>query len=173
MFPPLKFTRFSDDHEQGAYPPPPQQQHDQYNNTYQQPHHDPYGAQQQYPPPHNAYSSPQPAYNNAVAVPPYPTEGERGHSPYPPQHGYEHGGSGGAYGHPQQQHGGQNTGYYGEGGAAPGGAAEGDRGLGATVLGSAGGAFLGHKMGGGALGTLGGMVAGAIGANVLENHHEK
>ncbi|KAF1345176.1 hypothetical protein BDV97DRAFT_42701 [Delphinella strobiligena] len=60
---------------------------------------------------------------------------------------------------------------YGQEGAVPG--QEGDRGLGATLLGGAGGAFLGHKTAGGGLGTLGGMVLGAIGANVLENKHEK
>lgn len=41
------------------------------------------------------------------------------------------------------------------------------------MLGSAGGAFLGHKLGGGTLGTLGGLVAGAIGANALEDKHDK
>lgn len=46
---------------------------------------------------------------------------------------------------------------------------EGERGLGASLLGGAAGAFAGHKMGGGGLGTVGGMIAGAIGANVLEH----
>jgi hypothetical protein len=40
-------------------------------------------------------------------------------------------------------------------------------------VGSVGGAFLGHKMGGGPLGTMGGMVAGAIGANMLDSKHDK
>lgn len=51
--------------------------------------------------------------------------------------------------------------------------ADGERGLGATVLGGAGGAFLGHKMEGGALGTIGGLAIGAIAANAFEHHHEK
>lgn len=48
---------------------------------------------------------------------------------------------------------------------------EGDRGLGSTLIGGAGGAFLGNKLGGGALGTIGGLVAGAIGANVLSDKY--
>jgi hypothetical protein len=84
------------------------------------------------------------------------------------QHGY--GGQPG-YGDHQQQGYGQQPAYgqpHGQPGA-PGGPAEGDRGLGSTLIGGAGGAFLGNKMGGGTLGTLGGLVAGAIGANVLSD----
>lgn len=33
--------------------------------------------------------------------------------------------------------------------------------------------MLGHKLGGGALGTIGGLVAGAIGANALDDSHKK
>ncbi|GAB7354616.1 hypothetical protein MBLNU459_g5054t2 [Dothideomycetes sp. NU459] len=47
---------------------------------------------------------------------------------------------------------------------------EGERGLGASLLGGASGALLGHEMGGGALATIGGLIAGAIGANVLEKN---
>lgn len=43
--------------------------------------------------------------------------------------------------------------------------AEGERGLGSTLLGGTAGGFLGHKMAGGALGTVGGAVVGAVGAN--------
>ncbi|KAF7191766.1 hypothetical protein HII31_06811 [Pseudocercospora fuligena] len=50
---------------------------------------------------------------------------------------------------------------------------EGERGIGATVLGGAGGAFLGHEMGHGKLATLGGLAIGAIAANAFEHHHEK
>lgn len=50
---------------------------------------------------------------------------------------------------------------------------EGERGLGATLLGGASGAFVGHEMGGGFLGVMGGVIAGAVGANWLENKHEK
>ncbi|KAF3398877.1 hypothetical protein DPV78_006651 [Talaromyces pinophilus] len=56
---------------------------------------------------------------------------------------------------------------------------EGERGLGATVVGATGGAFLGHHFGKdsghGTLGTIGGGVAGALLANAVENvvkdHH--
>lgn len=40
-------------------------------------------------------------------------------------------------------------------------------------MGGAGGAFMGHKLGGGALGTMGGMIAGAVGANMLSDKHDK
>lgn len=55
----------------------------------------------------------------------------------------------------------------------PGGAGEGERGLGATLIGAAGGGFLGHEVGGGALATIGGMIAGAVGANKLEGRRER
>lgn len=48
-----------------------------------------------------------------------------------------------------------------------------EKGLGASLLGGAGGAFVGHEMGGGALGTILGIGAGAIGAAFLEKDHEK
>lgn len=50
---------------------------------------------------------------------------------------------------------------------------EADRGLKATLLGSASGAFVAHKIGSGALGTIGGIIAGAVGANMLEDKHDK
>ncbi|KAJ6127909.1 hypothetical protein N7471_009126 [Penicillium samsonianum] len=54
-----------------------------------------------------------------------------------------------------------------------GDSAEGERGLGATVLGGAGGAFVGHKVGKksdhGKLGAVGGALAGAVVANLAEN----
>lgn len=40
-------------------------------------------------------------------------------------------------------------------------------------MGAAGGGLLGHEIGGGAIGTLGGALAGAIGANALEKRHER
>lgn len=40
-------------------------------------------------------------------------------------------------------------------------------------MGAAGGGLLGHEIGGGSLGTLGGALAGAIGANALEKRHER
>ena len=48
-----------------------------------------------------------------------------------------------------------------------------ERGIGATIVGASGGGFLGHELGGGVLGTIGGMIAGAVGANALEHRHEK
>ncbi|KAL8752551.1 MAG: hypothetical protein Q9184_005688 [Pyrenodesmia sp. 2 TL-2023] len=47
------------------------------------------------------------------------------------------------------------------------------RDLGSSLLGAAGGGFLGHKYGGGTLGALGGAVAGAIGANLAGKEWEK
>ena len=48
-----------------------------------------------------------------------------------------------------------------------------EKGIGATLVGGGAGAFLGHELGGGALGTVGGMIAGAVGANALERRHER
>ena len=42
-----------------------------------------------------------------------------------------------------------------------------------TLAGAAGGGYLGHELGGGAIGTVGGLLAGAIGARELEKRHEK
>ena len=50
---------------------------------------------------------------------------------------------------------------------------DGERGLGATLVGGAGGAFLGHKMEGGKLGTIGGLALGALAANAYEDHEKK
>lgn len=90
--------------------------------------------------------------------------GQYAHPGYP--HEEQRGSSEAYYGQQQHQQG-QQYGQHQQGYAQ--GQQEGDRGLGATLLGGAGGAFVGHKTAGGALGTLGGMVMGAIGANVLEN----
>ena len=54
-----------------------------------------------------------------------------------------------------------------------GGLSEKEKGFGASLLGGAGGAFVGHEVGGGALGTILGIGAGAIGAAFLEKDHEK
>jgi len=48
-----------------------------------------------------------------------------------------------------------------------------EKGIGAGLLGGAGGAMLGHELGGGGIATIGGLIAGAIGANMLESRHEK
>ncbi|WPG97756.1 Hypothetical protein R9X50_00053700 [Acrodontium crateriforme] len=53
------------------------------------------------------------------------------------------------------------------------GQGDGERGLASAILGAAAGAFLGHKAGKGALGTLSGLAVGAIGANAIEKHVEK
>ncbi|KAJ5613733.1 hypothetical protein N7528_007387 [Penicillium herquei] len=50
-----------------------------------------------------------------------------------------------------------------------------ERGLGSTLIGGAGGAYVGHQMGGG-MATAGGAIIGALGANAvshgLESHHQ-
>ncbi|KAI9831488.1 MAG: hypothetical protein M1826_003378 [Phylliscum demangeonii] len=46
-----------------------------------------------------------------------------------------------------------------------------ERKFGAAALGAAGGGFLGHELGGGAIATIGGAIAGAIGVEMLEKHH--
>lgn len=51
---------------------------------------------------------------------------------------------------------------------------DGERGLASTILGGAAGAFLGNEVGHkGTLGTLGGALVGAIGANALEKQYDK
>jgi hypothetical protein len=50
---------------------------------------------------------------------------------------------------------------------------DGDRGLGSTLLGAAGGGFVGHKLHGGALGTVGGAVLGAVATNAMGHAHKK
>lgn len=79
--------------------------------------------------------------------------------------------------HQQGQY--DQQGQYGQQGAygqaGPGGpdGPDGERGLGSTLIGGAGGAFIGHKLGGGPLGTIGGLVAGAVGANMLSDKHDE
>jgi hypothetical protein len=54
------------------------------------------------------------------------------------------------------------------------GASEGERGLGANLAGLAAGGFLGNKLGrGGAIGTIGGAVVGAIAAQAAERQYAK
>ena len=133
---------------QSQYPPPA---HDQYGQAPQQ----------------HGYGASQGQYDQSY-------DANRSHSPYPPpaqhqqygQQPQQHG-----YGDQQHQQGhGQQPGQYGQPGA-PGGPADGERGLGSTLIGGAGGAFLGNKMGGGALGTIGGLIAGAVGANMLSDQY--
>ena len=50
---------------------------------------------------------------------------------------------------------------------------EGERGLGSTLLGGASGVFIGKKICVCGLGSVGGSVLGAIGANLLDKHHDK
>jgi len=49
--------------------------------------------------------------------------------------------------------------------------AESEHGQGASPVESAGGGFAGHELGAGLLGVVGGAIAGAVGANWLENKH--
>lgn len=144
---------------QGSYPPAAYDAYQQPQSGYQHPQGDYQHSQSGHPqgPSYGAYGAP-----------------ERGHSPYPPQQPPYSGqqASTGGYADPAyrgQEHLQGQQGQYG----APGGAGEGERGLGATLIGGAGGGFLGDKLGGGVLGTLGGIVAGAIGANALDNRHDK
>ncbi|KAB8337283.1 hypothetical protein FH972_021584 [Carpinus fangiana] len=161
-------------YNQGGYPPnnqsgyPPQHQGGQYPD--QQGYN-----QQGYPPQHQQGGyPPQQGYGGGYP----PQQDQHGYNQhgggYPPQGQQQHGGYGGQQ-HPQhggappyqqQQHGGPPGQQYGQQGQV---GPEGERGLGASLLGGAAGGFAGHKMGGGGLGTIGGMVAGAIGANVLEH----
>lgn len=53
------------------------------------------------------------------------------------------------------------------------GSSEGERGLAAKLAGGAGGAWIAHEVTDNVLGTLGGLVVGAIAANTLEKQHEK
>ncbi|KAF2747817.1 TPR-like protein [Sporormia fimetaria CBS 119925] len=143
--------------------PPPQHPQDQQYNAPppQHPHDQQYGGYSQ-----QQYGGPLPGdYNQGY-------DQNRGHSPYPPAQQ--------SYGAPPPQGYGdqgyqQQYNQHGDHGVpgAPGGPAEGERGLGSTLVGSAGGAFLGSKLGGGTLGTVGGMVAGAIAANMLGDKKDK
>jgi len=53
------------------------------------------------------------------------------------------------------------------------GASDGERGLAAKLAGGAGGAWIAHEKRAGALGTLGGIVVGALAGSILENQFEK
>ncbi|KAJ6035877.1 hypothetical protein N7540_000156 [Penicillium herquei] len=75
---------------------------------------------------------------------------------------------------------GENASYYGS--EIPpayntGNPEDAERGLGSTLIGGAGGAYVGHHMGGGGIATAGGAIIGALGANAvshgLENHHQQ
>lgn len=142
---------------QGAYQPPPQQGYGAPPQIQVDHSYDPNRSHSPYPPSvqqHSGYPAPQDQHqqNQQYGYGQQPGYGDH------QQQGY---GQQGGYG--DQQHG--QPGQPGE----PGGPVEGDRGLGSTLIGGAGGAFLGNKMGGGTLGTLGGLVAGAIGANMLSD----
>lgn len=108
----------------------------------------------------------QPAYGQA----PYGQQGQ----PPPYSAGPQGQGYGGQppYGQQQQYPQGEAASYYGAQGqgypAGPGAPGD-ERGLGSTMLGGAAGGFAGHKMGGGFLGTAGGAVLGAVGANMVSH----
>ncbi|KAK4989255.1 hypothetical protein LTR50_003361 [Elasticomyces elasticus] len=165
---------------QQQYPPPLQQPYpsDPYQQSLPPPQQN--YAPYQPPPPQYGTHSPAPSYNTQVA--PYPIDSQehtRSYSPYPPpnhhQSGYAPPPLSTRYDQPGYHQGApaQQRGQYDQGYGGPGGAAEGEKGLGATLVGGAGGAFLGHELGGGPLGLIGGLIAGAVGANALENRHEK
>lgn len=144
-------------------------------NPYPAPAHDQYGQAQQH---QQGYGAPHGQYDQSY-------DANRSHSPYPPaaqhqqysdpnqqygqqQHGQQQYGQQQQHGYGDQQH---QQGQYGQPGvpSGPGGPADGERGLGSTLIGGAGGAFLGNQLGGGALGTIGGLIAGAVGANMLSD----
>lgn len=107
--------------------------------------------------------------------PQYGGYGDRGHSPsgYPGQgaNSSYYGAGGPGAGAPQ--YGAQGAYPQGPDGSGGPDGPEGEKGLAATVVGGAGGAFAGHKYAGGALGTLGGAVVGALGANAVEHGVKK
>ncbi|KAJ9619213.1 hypothetical protein H2203_008542 [Taxawa tesnikishii (nom. ined.)] len=165
--------------QQGQYGAPPPQgyppqdayggQHYHQQAQYQQPQHHYQSDQYQqtpYPQSNDPYQQ-NPHYDTHSPVPSYNNQQHQGYAPPPLSAGYDQPGY--SQGAPSYSDHHQKNDYRDQG---PGGA-EGERGLGATLIGGAGGAFLGHELGGGALGTIGGLIAGAIGANALENRHEK
>lgn len=132
-------------------------------------------AQHAYPPQqgYDNYNYSQPPYGQNQQLAPYNNNNNNAYSPYTAQDSYntysDHsraGSYGGSSIHQNRSH----------SPAVPGSDTRlggGERGLGATLIGGAGGAFIGHELGGGALGTIGGIVAGAIGANMLEHRHQE
>merc|ERR1711964_939054 len=104
------------------------------------------------------YSTPPPQHQGYGAPPP-------SHSPYPQQQ------PGQLY-QPQPQYG-DNRQQIQPGAPGEQIGPNGERGFGATLIGSAGGGFLAHQVGGGVLGTMVGGIVGAIGANALEGKKKK
>lgn len=176
-----------DYYNQGHQPAP---QHNQGGYPSQQPYGGYPPPLPQYGAPSPAYGSPAPGYSGGYAPPvshllladsfstdtwPYkaPQQYEQ-----PRPGGYYDQGShhNSSYGHHAQPAGpgayaDADRGHGPPGSEGPDGGKE--RGLGATLVGASGGGFLGHELGGGALGTIGGAIAGAIGANMLEKRHHK
>lgn len=174
-------------YNQGHHPPP---QHNQGGYPPQQPYDGYPPPPAQYGTPSPAYGSPAPGYSGGYAPPvshlplqgslttkPCPYQAPQQYQQPPPGGYYDQGSHhNSSHGHHDQLTG---PGAYADAdrGQGPPGS-EGpdggkDRGLGATLVGAGGGGFLGHELGGGALGTIGGAIAGAIGANMLEKRHHK
>ncbi|MCJ1255276.1 hypothetical protein MMC24_003092 [Lignoscripta atroalba] len=164
--------------DDGSYPPPQQGYYPPPQGGYP-PQHSPNPGIGGYPPPQHPYdqnyASPAPPDYSSGYAPPvqqqyqppasasqsyydeHPHQTQSSHSHYD-----DHPSGPGAY---------ADRGYENH---APGvGGPEGERGLGATLIGAGSGAFVGHELGGGTLGTIGGIIAGAVGANALEKHHKK
>ncbi|MCJ1370536.1 hypothetical protein MMC20_001749 [Loxospora ochrophaea] len=164
-----------------AYPPPqygppdagyapPQQGYEPYNQQYGPP------AQQQ---PYDSGGYSQSGRHQSSYIPPGESSyydqapsHHSSHSPYPPKDQAPHS--------PSHNPPPSGPGAYADRGYDPGSersrkkpSHEKERSIGAAIAGGAGGAFLGHELGGGPLATIGGMIAGAIGANALEQRHEK
>lgn len=98
------------------------------------------------------------------------------HDPNIPFHAANYGSKNEVY--PHSAYGDHQSGPYGGGsesgaGFAGPGQQEGERGIGATIVGGATGGLLAHKAGGGLITSVIGSVAGAVGANIIENKLEK
>ncbi|EON69899.1 hypothetical protein W97_09163 [Coniosporium apollinis CBS 100218] len=136
--------------QQSPYPLPGGDYQGGYNTTPHQP-----GYDQGPPPSHSPYPAP---YN----------EHQRAHSPFPPQGQVEvYGGNqNGGYGAPGP------PGDYGVPGDSSG-PQDGERGFLGNTVGAAAGGYTGHKLCGGPLGTIGGIIAGVVGANLLDKACDK
>ncbi|KAI9739244.1 MAG: hypothetical protein M1834_007457 [Cirrosporium novae-zelandiae] len=166
---------------QGGYSSPPATAYNPPNSYQQYDGHGPYGGYASATYSQSSFNSPQPnAYNQLAAPTRHDTYGDRPPSehstrqyqyeetrgyPYPPPApSASYGDYDSRYDNPYEDDRKEKR---------RDGKHEGEKSLGATLLGAAGGGVLGHELGNGPLATIGGVIAGAIGANVLEKQHEK
>ncbi|KAL8722321.1 MAG: hypothetical protein Q9225_001169 [Loekoesia sp. 1 TL-2023] len=148
-------------YQQQSYAPYPSQNQRQYSPGDYTPHGDRQLTQSR--------RSPQPAYPTTQSLTPY----------HPPSPGYEHRPSSRderylyADEDRERRHRHRSRSRHSHRSKSRSRSRSRSRDLGSALLGAAGGGFLGHKYGGGALGTLGGAVAGAVGANFAEKEWDK